>query len=695
VIKQEGPTARRHRAAVALTSAAMLCGMAASDQSGNAILEDEADGTNWAAFGRTFSDQHYSPLSQINQSNVNRLGLAWSFDLPVSVNAFSTPLAVNGTVFLTEGQSVIHALDARTGRELWSYDAEVGKVAGDKLKSGWGVRGIAWWDGKVYSGTQDGRLIALDGKTGKLIWSVVTTEPGDHRYITGAPRVFNGKVIIGHGGADVGATRGYVTAYDAQTGKQLWRFYTVPGDPSKGFENKAMEMAAKTWTGEWWKYGGGGTVWNAITYDPKFNRIYLGTGNGMPWNQKIRSPGGGDNLFLCSIVALDADTGEYVWHYQTNPGETWDYNSVMDIQLVDLTINGVTRSVILHAPKNGFFYVIDRATGKLISAEKIAKVTWASHIDLKTGRPVEMPNARFEKGDFDLWPGGGGAHNWFPMAYSPRTKLSYIPLRGMGLVYSDEGMDLANWRPADRGHFSPGVVNKSSPPDPANTGSWLLAWNPVSQKEAWRVKMKGLISAGVMATAGNLVFQGSADGRFIAYNATNGQGLWSFDAKNAITGAPISYMMDGKQYVTVLAGLGGINASFGGSTGQIGWAYRTQQRRVLTFALDGKAKLPAGGPQPERPIIVSGFKPDPKRVSVGQALFENCMFCHGYGVVAGGAAPDLRASMIPTDAEAFATVVRDGVLVDAGMPKFDELTPEQVESIRHYIRDRAAAAPGN
>jgi quinohemoprotein ethanol dehydrogenase len=525
-----------------------------------------------------------------------------------------------------------------------------------------------------------------------LLWSVLTTEPGDHRYISGAPRVFNGKVIIGHGGAEYGATRGYVTAYDARTGKQIWRFYTVPGDPSKGFEDGAMAMAAKTWKGEWWKYGGGGTVWSGITYDPKFNHIYIGTGNGTPWNQKIRSPGGGDNLFLCSIVALDADTGKYVWHYQINPGETWDYNSVMDMQLVDLKIDGIDRSVVLHAPKNGFFYVIDRATGKLISAEKIAKVTWASHIDLKTGRPVEAPNARFEHGDFDLWP--KAAHNWYPMAYSPRTGLSYIPIQAMGSIYSDDGIDLKNWKPSDRGQFRSGVTNKPSPPDPANTGSWLLAWNPATQKEAWRLRNTGLAAAGVMATAGDLVFQGNVDGKFVAYDARDGKSLWSFDAKNGIIGAPISYALDGRQYITVLAGFGGTGALLGAATGQTGWAYRTQRRRVLTFVIDGKATLPPGGPQPETPIATPGFKADAARTVAGGELFANCAFCHGYGAVAGGAAPDLRASPIPTDADAFASVVREGALVDAGMPKFDEFTSEQVESIRHYIRYKAEESLG-
>jgi quinohemoprotein ethanol dehydrogenase len=677
--------------AVGVASAIALCGMAAIAGVGSTSVSGEAAGTDWPVYGRTFSEQHYTPLDQIRQDNIARLGLAWSFDLPVSVNAFSEPIEIGGILYLTEGQSVVHALDARTGRQLWSYDPEVTKVAGDKLKAAWGVRGLAWWDGKVYVGTQDGRLLALDGNSGKLVWSVETIAPGEPLYITGAPRVFNGKVIIGNGGAEFGVARGYVTAYDARTGKQAWRFYSVPGDPAKGFENSAMAMAAKTWTGQWWKYGGGGTPWNAITYDPKYNRIYIGTGNGTPWNQKIRSPGGGDNLFLCSIVAVDADTGKYIWHYQVNPGETWDYVATMDIQLVDLTIDGVRRSVILHAPKNGFLYVIDRETGKLISAEKIGKATWADHIDLTTGRPVETPNARFQKGDFDLWPNGAGAHNWFPMAFSPHTGLSYIPSQGMGSVYSDDGVDLNNWKPSTRGDFGNGVTNKPSPPDPEHTGSWLIGWNPATQKQVWRIRQHGMATAGVMASAGDLVFQGNADGRFVAYDALTGKDLWSFDAQNGIIGAPISYMIDGRQYITVLAGFGGASAIFGAATGQVGWAYRTQHRRVLTFVLDGRAKLPPGGPQPETPLQTPDFKPDPVRVAVGETLYgADCATCHGFAAVAGGGAPDLRASQIAADAAAFETVVRGGALVASNMPKFDELTAEQVASIRHYIRARAS-----
>ena len=391
-------------------------------------LSSDGDGSNWAAYGRTSSETRYSPLDQINSDNVKQLGIQWALDLPKERSLISTPLAIDGVIYFTGSYSYTRAVDARTGKVLWEYDPKVIEHAGDRLRIMWDTnRGPAFYKGKLIITTVDGRLVALDAKTGKMLWETMTIDPRRSYYITGAPKVFRDKVIIGNGGTEHEAARGYVTAYDVNTGKQAWRFYIVPGNPADGFENKAMEMAAKTWTGEWWKHGGGGNAWNGITYDPEFNTVYIGTGNGSPWNQKIRSPGGGDNLFLCSIVALDADSGEYKWHYQTNPGETWDYNSNMDIVLADVQYGGQTVKAILHAPKNGFFYVINRANGELLSAEKFAKATWAERIDLKTGRPVEVEGARYEDGEETVWPSPFGAHSWHPMSYNPNTGLTYIP----------------------------------------------------------------------------------------------------------------------------------------------------------------------------------------------------------------------------------------------------------------------------
>ncbi|MFO0336924.1 MAG: PQQ-dependent dehydrogenase, methanol/ethanol family [Pseudomonadota bacterium] len=651
----------------------------------------EADGRNWVAFGRTHEGTHSSPLDQIDRGNVARLGLAWSLDLADVQNGATVPLAVDGVIYLTAGQSLVHAVDARSGRLLWRYDPEVWKVAGRKLRKTWGPRGLAYWDGKLYVGTTDGRLVALDAKTGEPVWSTLTVAPTDAMTITGAPRVFGGLVIIGNGGSEWGPSRGYVTAYDAKTGAQRWRWHVIPGNPADGFENAAMEMAAKTWTGDWWARGGGGQVWNAITYDPELDRVYIGTGNGAPWNQRLRSPDGGDNLFLCSIVALDAKTGEYVWHYQTVPGETWDYNSAMDIALARVEIDGRERRVLLHAPKNGFFYVIDRDTGKLLSAEKFGKVTWASHVDLATGRPVEVPGARYESGPTLVWPSTIGAHNWHPMSWNRWTGLVYIPTLEMPGLFGDASFDRATWRPVPN-QLNTGIDGGTSDA-PENAGtSALVAWDPLAQRERWRAPTPGFWNGGTMTTAGRLVFQGQADGAFNAYDAETGTKLWSFDAKMGISGAPITYSVNGRQHVSVVAGWGAAGPAYLGSlTAQHGWVARRHPHRLLTFVLDGKAQLPPTPPPGrEVPIDDPAFVVDAAKAEAGAQLYAGrCVGCHGLAAVAAGYAPDLRASAVALSAEAFDSVVRQGSMMSRNMPRFEELTPADLETLRHYLRARA------
>lgn len=653
------------------------------------------DEGNWDAYGRTFDENHFSPLREIDTGNVGRLKLAWYLNLDPMISTFGAPLAVDGVLYFGIGHSVVHAVDAASGKLLWKYDPKVAEVAGEKLRAAHGIRGIAWWKGKVITGTQDGRLIAIDAKSGKPVWSVQTTQgPTDGRYITGAPRVFGDKVIIGHGGADFLPVRGYVTAYDAATGTQLWRFFTVPGDPSKGFEDETQKTAAKTWTGDWWKYGGGGTVWNAITYDPLYDRIYLGTGNGDPWNQKIRSPGGGDNLYLCSIVALDAKTGRYVWHYQTDPGETWDFNSDMDIELATLELGGRKRNVILHAPKNGFFYVIDRYNGKLISAEPFTKVTWASRIDLKTGRPVENPEARFPNGQGVIQPGGTGGHNWEPMAYSPVTQLVYIPTTELPFHYDYQGIDLKHWHATEHLQTNTGynaLRFKDAPPvAPVALGN-LQAYDPVTQKTVWKVPLSAPYNGGVAVTGGNLVFQGNATGHFVAYDAKSGAPLWDFDAQDGIVGQPISYLVDGHQYITVITGFSGVPAAMGPQVAQYHWDYRTQKRRVLTFKLDGTATLPpAAAPTITANVDDPQFQIEPANLDKGVAVYaDRCFHCHGIAAVAAGGAPDLRKSPIPLNPAAFANVVRGGALQPHGMPKYGELTDDDLLALRTFIRYQA------
>ncbi|HRP71739.1 MAG TPA: PQQ-dependent dehydrogenase, methanol/ethanol family [Xanthomonadaceae bacterium] len=682
---------------VGYVAAAMLIVSTLSGCADRAVAPDAVaqagavEGANWSSFGGDWRENHYSPLEQINDGNVSRLGLAWSYDLPVTMNGLGTPLAIDGILYFPVGHSVIHAMDARTGKLLWKYDPDVYSAARHKLRAGWPIRGVGYWEGKIFAGTLDGRLIALDAKDGSLLWTAMTVDPDDYRYITGPPWVMNGKVIIGHGGADYSPVRGYVTAYDAETGEQAWRFYTVPGNPADGFESEAMEMAAKTWTGEWWKFGGGGTVWHAMAYDQKYNRIYLGTGNASPWNQKIFSPDGGDNLFLASVVALDADTGEYIWHYQTNPGETWDYNSNMDIELAELEIDGELRDVILHAPKNGFFYVIDRKDGKLISADQFANtVTWAERIDMATGRPVENPDARYRDGKVWIgWPGQWGAHPVAAMSFSRKTGLVYIPTTESYTVYSDPP-DIEGWThpPGMRVSSGIGPTPANIPPQPPPS-SYLQAWDPVAKRRVWEVPLIGMQNGATLATGGNLVFQGQVTGELSAYAADTGTKLWSFDAQVGVAAQPISYLVDGKQYITVLAGWRGTGL---GGTGKE-WNYYTQKRHVLTFVLDGDQTLPpfehVEPPLLDDPNLVI----DDAKAELGREVFHrNCHVCHGPRLLSGGAAPDMRRAGTPMSVESLAAVLQQGALVSRGMPQFEEMPDAEVEGLVHYIRRGAREA---
>jgi len=687
-MRQAGKAGPARRSLIAAAVMAVLIAARAMADVDDSTLSNEKAGDDWGSWGRTYSEQRFSPLDQINKGNVGRLGLAWTLELPEAWNVSSQPLEVDGVIYLAVSFTRVYAVDAVSGKQLWTFDAQVDPL---KMRMAWGVRGLAFYKGKVIVGTQDGRLIALDAKTGGKVWETLTIAPGDNQYITGAPRVYNGKVIIGQGGADFPHVRSYVGAYDAETGKPLWRWYVLPGDPAKGFETPELAEAAKTWTGEWWKFGGGGGVWNAITYDPELNRVYLGTGNGDPWNRKLRSPGGGDNLFLCSVVALDADTGKYIWHYQTTPGETWDFDSSEDIVLATLPIDGKPRKVILHAPKNGFFYVIDRETGKLISAEKAGKVTWADHVDLATGRPVELPGVRYEDGEALIWPGSGGLHNWQPMSFSPDTGLTYIPAHEMAGYYHDKGFTPSNF---DVDKDGPLGIHGFYDDVPKSAGSSsLLAWDPLRQKKAWETPTPGANNGGVISTRGGLVFQGQADGNLVAHDASTGATLWSAYLGVGTLAPPLTYSVGGKQYVSILAGFAGGPTLLGSLSAQHGWVGTGHPRRLLTFVLDGKAPLPPS-PPPSQPTPVDdpAFVVDPKKAAEGRELYTRCLICHGTAVVAGGYAPDLRASRIPLNATAFASVVHGG-LQAGGMPPFPELTDEQLADLQHYIRQQARYKP--
>ncbi|MDB5717261.1 MAG: qgdA 1 [Sphingomonas bacterium] len=663
----------------------------------------------WPAYGRDAAEQRFSPLGQIGRQNVARLGLAWSYDMREGRGVEATPLMVGGVLYVTSAWSIVYALDAKTGRELWVHDPEVDRSVGAKTCCDAVNRGVAYADGKIFVAALDGRLIALDARTGRALWSTQTIDdPAKPYVITGAPRVAKGLVLIGNSGADLGV-RGYVGAYDVATGKRVWRFYTVPGDPAKGPDGAAsddiMREATKSWTGQWWREGGGGTVWDSITYDPELDRIYIGVGNGAPWNRQIRSPGGGDNWFLASIVALDRATGRYVWHYQATPGDTWDATATQSMILATLAIGGTRRRVLMQAPKNGFFYVIDRDTGKLLSARNIVPmakaadtppgqpISWAYGVDLKTGRPLENPEARYENGATAyVHPVGMGAHSWQPMAFSPQTGFAYIPVQDFASRFKTDPA----YRPRPYARASGVEGGGAIPQDakiraslPRSVQARLVAWDPVTQREAWRVPYDYAGNGGILATAGGLVFQSKADGEFAGYDAATGARLWGFDAQATAQGGPISYSIDGEQYVAIAVGNGGSSWLAGGMA--VPQRKSLPTGRMLVFKLGGAAdyaRIDATlDPVPEPPIVPA----TPARIASGAVTFGTyCAGCHGFGAISGHVTPDLRRSGMIQDAEAFRAVVQDGALLAAGMPKFGkEIPAQEVEAIRAFLASEA------
>ncbi len=685
----------KHGLVLVFLGAAVVVGCVESEADtvvNDASLAEQGSGENWLAYGRTYDEQRFSPLTQVDASNVSGLQVDWFLELPADRGLVSTPLVVDGVLYFIGSMNIVRAVDATTGTVLWEYDPLVREHAG-RMRAGWDHnRGIGFWNGKVYVATWDGRLNAVDAATGEEIWSVTTVDPGEALYITGAPKIFKGKVLIGNGGTENGPTRGYVTAYDAETGEQAWRFYIVPGNPADGFESEAMEMAAETWTGEWWRHGGGGNAWHGFTYDAELDQLYIGTGNGSPWNRKIRSPGGGDNLFLCSVVALDPDTGDYLWHYQTTPGESWDYNSNMDMVLADLTIEGRQRKAMLHAPKNGFFYVIDRTNGELISAEPFTTTTWATHIDLATGRPAEVPGARYETAAALVSPTPLGGHSWQSMSFNPQTGLAYYPAMHVQTRYSDDGVDLESFQSVSyQGGF--GVTITAEGASREGSMSSLQAWDPVRQELAWEIPLEGIFNPGTLTTAGNLVFQGRIDGTLRAYRADTGQELWVSDLGLGISAPPITYSVDGRQYVALLVGWGGAMSGLGGVvSAQYGWAYGAQTRMLVAFSLAGAETLPPFMEPMIPQAVEADFEVDAQLAAAGERLYGLCRSCHGPELVSAGMAPDLRASHLIVSAEAFASVVREGSRAVGGMPAYADFSDDRLLALRHYIRRQAELA---
>jgi quinohemoprotein ethanol dehydrogenase len=663
-------------------------------------------GGEWLSYGRTYREQRFSPLDNINRDNIGELDLAWSFKFDTARGMEATPIVHNGVIYVSTGWSHVHALDARTGQELWHYDAKVPKAQLAKTCCGPVNRGVAIWQDnantplQVFFGALDGRLIALDAKTGEENWSIQSTPTDGNYSVTGAPRIVKGMVIIGNGGAELGV-RGYVSAYDVNTGEMKWRFYTVPGNRNKPQESPALEAALETWSGdEWYKLGGGGgTAWDSLVFDPELDLLYIGTGNGSPWNRDLRSPGGGDNLYLSSIVALRPDTGEYVWHYQVTPADNWDYTATQQLVLAELEINGEPRSVIMQAPKNGFFYVLDRKTGELLSAEKFAKATWATHVDMGTGRPVESKFADYQKnGGSYIWPSPYGAHNWQPMSFSAKTGLMYIPAQSIPAYFSavEEVMYRVN-------RWNTGVdLNTNRDPK-----SWvaarasmdaliygeLVAWDPIKKQRAWQVQHAKPSNGGILSTAGDLVFQGTWDGTFAAYDAYDGEKLWQYKSDSAVLAGPMTFELDGEQYVAVAQGSGGTVMITVGDELQ---RNKTNQNKLLVFK---KGQFNQTNPVANEKLTTiralgHAANTDPNLIKLGESIYHNnCASCHGINALSNYVVPNLRYMNEQTHSD-FASIVIGGARTHKGMIGFYEtLGVDDVDAIHAYLDDKQQNLP--
>lgn len=672
------------------------------------LLKADKEPGEWLTGGRDYRQSYYSPLTDINKQNVRDLGFAWSYDIDDSKQFQATPIVVDGMMYTSGAGGRVYALDAANGKLHWKFEPKIRKEVFRWHCCKAVNRGVAVWRGKVYVASIDGVLYALDAGTGAVVWKQDTIDDKSRNYTsTGAPYIAKELVVIGNSGGEFDV-RGYVTAYDTRTGKQAWRFYTVPGDPRKGFEHPELEQAAKTWDKDsLWDLGLGGNAWDGMAYDPELNLLYIGTGNGTPWNPRLRSPAGGDNLFLSSILAIDPDTGRLKWHYQIDPHSDWDFTATQKMILADLRIDGRTRKVIMQAPKNGFFYVLDRQTGELLSAKPYTYVNWASHIDMKTGRPVETGRADYSDGPKMVYPSAQGTHNWHPMSYNPETGLVYLPTLEDGAIYGP----LSEPFVARRAQWNGGVISGLAVEGPLGvyarpgTERWpslqtvlvgepqpkartyITAWNPIEQRAVWRVDTSGSndivhgygFQSSVMSTAGQLVFQGDVYGGFQAYDAATGKLLHHIDVGSSMQAAPMTYRVRGEQFVAIMAGIaGGVPAA------------KDNQARILAFKLGGEAT--------PRPVVttptVSVATPPPvadrgtpAQLATGAQRFETlCATCHA---AVTHAAPNLTRMSLQTHRD-FMDIVLKGTRVEKGMADFSNvLSKEEAESIHAYVIHQA------
>ena len=679
----------------ALNVGAAASSSGAANVTAQRAVKAAGEAGQWMMYGGTYSEQRFSPLKKIDSDNVGQMGLQWFADYETNQNQHGSPLYIDGVIYVSTARNVVYAFDAKSGKQIWKYNP---MISGVRLRYNVGLvnRGIAAWRGKIIMGTLDARLVAIDAKTGKEVWATDTVpkglgEMGDHYAITMATRVAKGKVFIGGAGGEFGV-RGWIAAFDAETGRQVWRFWTVPGDPAKGYETAALERAAKTWTGEFWKQtGGGGSVWDGALYDPVTDLLYFGTGNASPWNAAVRQPTGGDDLYAASIIAVKPDTGEYVWHYQETPGDSWDYDAVSPMMTADLRIGGKKQHVLMQPSKNGFMYVLEAKSGKLISADAFTEVNWSTGVDMKTGRPAVVPAAYYRDEPWNLAPGVQGGHSWHPNAFSPLTGLIYIPAWE---AYSTlAGIDPSRAPPP--GVFSLGINmgaraapgKELKPYSRTGVTGRLKAWDPVARKVVWESEPfgGGLPTSGVLATAGNLVFMGNGNGKTLSgFDAKNGKKLWTFEAKTAVFAAPISYQLDGVQYVA--ASVGGV--------AQGGDYFAPTHARMLVFALGGKSTLPEPEPYTPPPL-----NPPPSTAAAevishgGEVYTQYCSVCHGVnGVQQRTSFPNLMITPLLWTQPAFDQVVLGGGRAEKGMGSFSkDLKAEDTAAIREYLISRANA----
>jgi len=677
----EEPAATADAGAAATVADTAPAANVTSERLSNAASEP----SQWMTVGGTYEERHYSPLNEINRDTVSRLGLSWFADYDTNLSQQGTPLYIDGVIYVSTAWSKVYAYDARTGAQLWQYDPQTPKEIAIKVCCGIVNRGIAAYEGKIYLGTLDGYLVAINAKTGQEEWRKLTVDADKQYTVTSAPRVIKGQVVIGNSGSEFGV-RGYLGAYNATTGEDIWRVYTVPGNPELGFENPQMEMAAKTWSGNWWELGGGGTVWDAIVYDEINNLVVFGTGNGTPWDQRVRDPNGGDNLFVASLLAVDADSGEYAWHYQTTPGDTWDYDAMSPIMLLDLPFNGEQTRVVVQPNKNGMMYVLEAATGKLLKADAFTEVNWNTGVDMVTGRPIEVPEARYSRDEiYNLAPGVQGGHGWHANAFNPETGLVYIATQRAYFVMRTAENFVPNPQGTNLGidMGASFVYMRDNPDAPREFVGYVTAWDPVAGKAVWKSEEHDGPTGGVLSTGGGLVFSGGGNNtnEFRAYDTVSGQKLWSFDTQTGMVAAPITFELDGKQYVAASVG---INSA--------GNYYAPNYSRLLVFAIDGAAVLPTPvsftAPQLNPPPLTASAE----EVAAGQQHYNaNCAICHGNGGAARGANfPNLLVSPMLNAQEAFDSIVLQGVRQERGMVSFaDRLQPADTSAIRAYLISRA------